>query len=60
VARLREGIVCLLWDCRQVKRDALLNVLAQEGLFRPPIVSTSTLAAIARHIGEIGGEWRWA
>jgi len=59
LARLREGITRLLWDCRQVKREELLKVLAQKDLFCPPIASTATLAAIARHISEICWEWRW-
>lgn len=60
LARLREGIAHLLLDSRRGRRDTLLRILGQEGLFRPPIVSTETLAAIARHIIEICSEWRWA
>ena len=41
------------------RREEVLEFIADEKLFAPPILSPDTLAAIARHIIEICQEWEW-
>jgi hypothetical protein len=57
-ARAPQGALARLRDAIGLPAD--LVTLVGEQLFRPPVVSTATLAAIARHIREICWEWRWA
>jgi hypothetical protein len=55
---LRQFIIDHLWmNLTERKREDVLIFCADEKLFAPPILSSATLAAIARHIIEICQEW---
>jgi hypothetical protein len=49
----------LLHSLSAATREAVLELLAEERLFAPPLLGQDTLAAIAGHIIEVCEEWRW-
>ena len=56
---IRHAMVDHLEDLVGKERKAALEFCADKRLFAPPILSPTTLAAIARHIIEICQEWQW-
>jgi hypothetical protein len=53
----QKALADLLYDLRDGMRAQVLEFCATTDLFAPPIFSTSTLAAITRHLLEICEDW---
>ena len=57
---IRQAMAGHLWnDLRHGEREEVLSFCAEAQLFRPPVLDSETLAAIAGHIVEVCTQWNW-
>jgi hypothetical protein len=60
IKHIRQAVVeHLLVEIQSEKRERVLDFIANERIFAPPVVAPDTLAPITRHIIEICQDWTW-